>query len=93
MTPTEAEELGSREVEIETKKFVIEVKSNDQGRFVKIVEVSMLISKVHRVQVSMTSSPASRASFTFLLKCLVYFVMQVNYPWVGTNKWKMAAVL
>ena len=26
-------------MEIETKKFVIEVKANDQGRFVKILEV------------------------------------------------------
>ena len=37
--PAEAEELGSREVEIESKKFLIEVKANDQGRFVKILEV------------------------------------------------------
>lgn len=35
----EAEELGSREIEIESKTFIIEVKSNDQGRFVKILEV------------------------------------------------------
>lgn len=36
---TEAEELGSREVEIESKKFLIEIKANDQGKFVKILEV------------------------------------------------------
>lgn len=35
----EAEELGSKEVEIESKKFLIEVKANDQGKFVKILEV------------------------------------------------------
>lgn len=35
----EAEELGSREIEIENKVFVIEVKANDQGHFVKILEV------------------------------------------------------
>ena len=34
----EAEELGSRTLEIENKKFIIEVKANDQGRFVKILE-------------------------------------------------------
>lgn len=36
---TEAEELGSREVEIEAKRFLIEIKANDQGKFVKILEV------------------------------------------------------
>jgi len=35
----EAEELGSREIEIENKVFVIEVKANDQGHFVKILEM------------------------------------------------------
>ena len=39
LTSTEAEELGSREIEIENKVFVIEVKANDQGHFVKILEV------------------------------------------------------
>ena len=37
--PTETEELGSRELEIESKKFLIEIKANDQGKFVKILEV------------------------------------------------------
>lgn len=39
MSLAEAEELGSREVEIESKKFLIEIKANDQGKFVKILEV------------------------------------------------------
>lgn len=35
----EAEELGSKELELEDKKILIEVKMNDQGKFVKIIEV------------------------------------------------------
>lgn len=35
--------MGSREIEVENKKFVIEVKANDQGRFVKILEVDMSV--------------------------------------------------
>ena len=38
-----AEELGSKELEIESKKFLVEVKVNDQGKFVKILEVRSVI--------------------------------------------------
>lgn len=38
----EAEELVSREVQIESKKFLIEIKANDQGKFVKILEVGYI---------------------------------------------------
>ena len=41
--PTEAEELGSKELEIESKKFLVEVKSNEQGKFVKILEVCVFV--------------------------------------------------
>lgn len=35
------DDLDSRELEAEGKKIVIEVKSNEQGRFFKIIEVRM----------------------------------------------------
>ena len=38
-----SEELGSKELEIESKKFLMEVKVNDQGKFVKILEVRSLL--------------------------------------------------
>ena len=61
---TEAEELGSREVEIESKKFVIEVKANDQGRFVKIMEVGGPVSKsgVHAADYDDHSPPTHSTS-------------------------------
>lgn len=36
----EAEELGSRELDIGSKKIFIDLRMNDQGKFVRIVEVS-----------------------------------------------------
>ena len=38
--PSEAEELGSRELDIGNKKIYIDLRLNDQGKFVRIVEVS-----------------------------------------------------
>lgn len=38
---TEAEELGSKELELGEKLITIEIKSNEQGKFVKILEVYM----------------------------------------------------
>ena len=35
----EAEELGSDELELEGKKIVIELKANDQGKFLKVLEI------------------------------------------------------
>ena len=37
---SEAEELGSRELDIGSKKIYIDLRLNDQGKFVRIVEVS-----------------------------------------------------
>lgn len=37
---SEAEELGSRELDIGNKKIYIDLRLNDQGKFVRIVEVS-----------------------------------------------------
>ena len=34
----ENEELETRELDLDTKKIIIEVKSNEQGKFVKILE-------------------------------------------------------
>ena len=39
------DDLDSRELEAEGKKIVIEVKSNEQGRFFKIIEVKILNEK------------------------------------------------
>lgn len=38
--PAEANTLETRELTFEEKKLVIEMKANDQGKFVKIMEVS-----------------------------------------------------
>lgn len=40
------EDLDSREIETESKKILISVKSNDQGRFFKLVEVRIQIALV-----------------------------------------------
>ena len=40
------EDLDSREIETESKKILISVKSNDQGRFFKLVEVRIGITLV-----------------------------------------------
>lgn len=40
------EDLDSREIETESKKILISVKSNDQGRFFKLVEVHIQIALV-----------------------------------------------
>ena len=37
--PTEATTLETKELEFQDKKLVIEMKSNEQGKFVKILEV------------------------------------------------------
>ena len=42
---SEAEELGSRELDIGSKKIFIDLRLNDQGKFVRIVEVSSLPSR------------------------------------------------
>ena len=54
---TEAEELGSKEVEIESKKFLVEVKSNEQGKFVKILEVRVRRGEERRVHFTLVSKP------------------------------------
>ena len=36
---TEVEELGAKELELGEKTVTIEIKSNEQGKFVKILEV------------------------------------------------------
>ena len=35
----ESEELGTRELDLGEKKYYIDIKANDQGKFIKIVEV------------------------------------------------------
>lgn len=37
-TYTEAEDIASEELDLEGKRIMIELKSNDQGKFVKIIE-------------------------------------------------------
>ena len=49
-----AEELGSKELEIESKKFLVEVKVNDQGKFVKILEVRSVIGNIMQINMSET---------------------------------------
>ena len=38
-THTEVEELGNKELELGDKTIIIEIKANEQGKFVKILEV------------------------------------------------------
>ena len=40
LTPFNAEDLETYEIETDIKKIIISVKSNDQGRFFKLIEVS-----------------------------------------------------
>ena len=36
-------ELGKKELDLDNKKIVIELRSNDQGKFIKIIEVCVSI--------------------------------------------------
>ena len=42
LVSSEAEELGTRELDIGNKKIYIDLRLNDQGKFVRIVEASLL---------------------------------------------------
>ena len=48
---SEVEELGSKELELGDKSIIIEIKANEQGKFVKILEVCIYnVIRVHLIK-------------------------------------------
>lgn len=48
---SEVEELGSKELELGDKSIIIEIKANEQGKFVKILEVCIYnVIRVHIIK-------------------------------------------
>ena len=64
LVSSEAEELGSRELDIGSKKIFIDLRLNDQGKFVRIVEASTCPSPSS----SFPFSPPLPASFQHMFQ-------------------------